>query len=45
MAALILIDTIKKLFNKEKKREEKTRKYTRDVIKKYGKTLRRLSYE
>ncbi len=29
----------------EKKREEKTRRHTRTMIKKYGKTLRRLSYE
>lgn len=37
--------TIRKLFTREKNREETTRKYTREMIKKYGKTLRRLSYE
>lgn len=36
---------IKKILTKRQGREEKTRQYTRSVIKKYGKTLRRLSYE
>lgn len=38
-------DTIKKLFQPDAKREKKTRKYTRRMIKKYSKTLRKLSYE
>lgn len=38
-------EIIDKLFNNNKKREDKTRKYTRHMIKKYGKTLKRLSYE
>lgn len=36
---------IAKLLNKSPKREDTTRKYTRVMIKKYGKTLKRLSYE
>ncbi|MGB4966434.1 MAG: hypothetical protein WBO77_05000 [Microgenomates group bacterium] len=40
-----LTKLVDKLFNKETKREDTTRKYTRVMIKKYGKTLKRLSYE
>jgi len=45
MIAGISVETIKKIFRMEKKNDDKTRKNTRVMIKKYGKTLRKLSYE
>lgn len=43
------IHTIKgffsQIFEQENTREKKTKKYTREMIKKYGKTLRKLSKE
>jgi len=38
-------ESLKKLFHTDTKREKKTRGLTRRMIKKYSKTLRKLSYE
>lgn|GEM_PF-6158905 len=38
-------DFFSQLFQDENPREKKTKKFTRQMIKKYGKTLRRLSRE
>lgn len=45
MIIIQFVETIKRLFQREKKRDDKTRQYTRRMIKKYSKTLRKLSYE
>ncbi|OGK32936.1 hypothetical protein A3H80_05245 [Candidatus Roizmanbacteria bacterium RIFCSPLOWO2_02_FULL_37_19] len=45
MITINIFDTLRRFFNTSPKRENKTREYTRRMIKKYHKTLRRLSYE
>lgn len=40
-----LIEKFKEVMGMRKNPEQRTRKYTRKVISKYSKTLRRLSYE
>lgn len=40
-----LVEKIKQYFKKPDDQEDRTRKYTKHMIKKYKKTLRKLSYE
>lgn len=39
------LDKVLSKEDKEKKRDEKTKRFAREVTKKYKKTLRKLSYE
>jgi hypothetical protein len=45
MIVVKIVKKVQSIITGEDRREQKTRKYTRHMIKKYGKTLRRLSYE
>jgi len=45
MIIIRLIESIKKFLRTPPRREEEIRKNTRKMIKKYNKTLRKLSYE